>query len=206
MNLTDKQIDEFQAIFKKEYGKEMPREEAVESAHNLMNLMEVLFKSAHAELTRQERLKKEPKGFHIEGGDYTCSICHATISNDQTWYDKFGIKCLICQRAVEQKKVPGSVCKNRDSWYSDWELKDYYGIHYSQAKKLIREGVLKARIIPGPEKKPYFHLYLLKDNPGVLQPKPKAVIQRVGERGITLSETPKLTLGQKPSQLAKIPS
>jgi hypothetical protein len=198
MQLTDKQIAEFQAIYKKEYGKELPPEEARESAQNLVDLMELLVKCAHKDFLRQERLKKEPKGFHIEGQGYNCSICYASISDDETWYDKFGIKCLICQKAVEQKKVPGLVCKDRDSWYSNGELKDYYGIHFSQAMKLIRGGVLKARVVMGPSRKPYYYLYLLKDNPGVLQPKPKPVIERVGERGLSVSlEHPKMTLGRK---------
>ena len=198
MQLTDQQITEFQTIYKKEYGKELPPEESRESAQNLVDLMELLAKCAHKDFLRQERLKKEPKGFHIEGQGYNCSICYASISDDETWYDQFGIKCPICQKAVEQKKVPGSVCKDRDAWYSNGELKDYYGIHYSQAMKLIREGVLKVRVVMGPNRKPYYYLYLLKDNLGVLQSKPKPVIERVGERGITMSlEHPKLILGSR---------
>lgn len=198
MRLTDKQITDFQAIYKKEYGKELPPEEARESAQNLMDLIELLAKCAHKDFLRQERLKKEPKGFHIEGQGYNCSICYASISDDETWYDKFGIKCLICQKAVEQKKVSGSICKDRDSWYSGGELKDYYGIHHSQAMKLIREGVLKARVVVGPNHKPYYYLYLLKDNPGVLQPKPKPVVERVNGKTLAVSlEHQKLTLGSR---------
>ena len=200
MQLTDKQITEFQDLFEKEYGKKMSRQEATESAHNLINFMELMFKLAHKEKLRNDRLEKEPKGFHIEGQGYSCAVCGTSVSDNETWYDKHGIKCLICQKAINQKKIPGFVCKDKDSWYSGWELKEYYGIRHAQAQKLIREGALKARIVMGSNRKPYFYLYLLKDNPGVLQPKPKPVMERVGERGISMSlEQPKLVLGNKTS-------
>ena len=46
MNLTDKQITEFQQMFEKKYGKKMSRQEAEESAVNLLSFFELLYKIA----------------------------------------------------------------------------------------------------------------------------------------------------------------
>lgn len=55
------------------------------------------------------------------------------------------------------------------------ELQDYFGIKYQTARKLVRLGKLKARIVEGNNGKPYCYIFLIKDNPGVLGPKPKSI-------------------------------
>ncbi|MBU1083372.1 hypothetical protein KKE14_02970 [Patescibacteria group bacterium] len=172
MKLTDKQIKEYQTIFEKEYGEKIPREEAEESARNLINFMELMLKLAHKEHLRKQRLEKEPEGFHIEGQGYNCMICSNTISDQETWYDKYGIKCLICQEAVKKKKIPVSALKNRDSWYSDNELKWKLDIKRSTINRLIREGELKPRLILNSNGKTHCQLFLLKENPSLVAKKP----------------------------------
>ncbi len=36
---------------------------------------------------------------------YSCFICGASTQKDENWYDKWGIKCTICQDAINRKKV-----------------------------------------------------------------------------------------------------
>ena len=42
MKLTDDDIKEFQAIYKEEYGKEISKEEAYDSANKLIGLVKIL--------------------------------------------------------------------------------------------------------------------------------------------------------------------
>jgi len=44
MLLSEKAIKEFQDIFEKKYGKKLSREEAIESANNLLRFFELLYK------------------------------------------------------------------------------------------------------------------------------------------------------------------
>jgi len=71
MSLSKERIEEFKAIFKKEYGKELSDQEAYESATNLMNFAEVLYECAKKDYLRKQQLKKEPEGFHMTDGIYT---------------------------------------------------------------------------------------------------------------------------------------
>ena len=64
-------------------------------------------------------MKDNPRGFHLEGIGYTCFICRNSISNEETWYDKWGIKCSTCQKAIDKKIIPASVAKNENSWYQN---------------------------------------------------------------------------------------
>ncbi len=158
MEVTDKQIEEYQKIHKKEHGEDISREDAIESINNLIGFFSVLLKIDRKDKERQHRLKKEPKGFHIEGVGYSCCICGFNISNEETWYDKNGIKCLICQKALDKKLIPALVCRNKDSWYSIHELDYYFNIKSATVRRLIRQGKLKARIVPSENKKPYFYI------------------------------------------------
>jgi len=138
MSLSKKSIDEFKEIYKKEYGKELNDQEAYESATNLMGFVEVLYQCAVKDNQRKRQLKKEPEGFHLTDGIYNCSVCHAQVSGETSWYDKWSIKCLLCQKAIKEGLVPSFVCKDRDSWYAIWELERKFGIKHQTAKKMVR--------------------------------------------------------------------
>lgn len=92
-------------------------------------------------------------------------ICHATIAGEKTWYDKWGVKCLLCQKAIDTGAVPGFACRDRDSRYLTWQLKSDFNIHSSTARKMVREGKLKARIVMSENGYPYEYVFLKKDNP-----------------------------------------
>jgi hypothetical protein len=163
--LSQEQIDEFKEIFKKHYGKELSNEEAYESAHNLVNYFELLLDLYLTDLKRKKKLEKYPKGFHLEGEGYTCCICHTCISNKETWYNKNGIKCLPCQKALNKKIIPQSVCKDDKSWFFAYDLKSEQGLHYSTVQKMIREGKLKVKNIPSESGKGiHFQVFLVKEN------------------------------------------
>jgi len=194
MFLSERSINEFKEIYEKKFGKKLTQAEASESAHNLANFCKIIYDWGKEDYLRQLRLKKEPKGFHLTDGTYTCAICHESISGDSAWYDKFGIKCTTCQGAVEKRIIPGSICEKQDSWYDMWELDSYYDLKSSAVRKLIREEKLKARIVPTEDGKPHCYIFLIKDNLGVLHPKPESIVKQ-GEDGYISIHQPKLVFG-----------
>jgi hypothetical protein len=181
MELKDKTIKEFQEIYKKEYKKDISWEDAREGAYSLMHLAKLIYDQGLIEHERNLRLEKEPKGFHIEGEGYTCFICGDSISNEETWYDRWGIKCLTCQKAINKKIVPASMAKNKDSWYSPYDLKSRFNIDKYSMKRAIKNGVLKPRIVPSKSGGPHAYLFLIKDNKDTLPPKKLTESQLVSE-------------------------
>jgi len=160
MLLSEKSVEEFKEIYEKKFGENLTQAEASEAAHRLANFCEIIYDLAKEDYFRQLRLKKEPKGFHLDGGTHTCAICDTSISGDSTWYEKYGIKCTTCQRAIEKRIIPGSICEKQDSWYNMWELDSYYGLKSSTVRKLIREEKLKARIVLAEDGKPNYYVFL----------------------------------------------
>lgn len=164
--LSQKAVDEYREIFKKDYGKELTDSEAHDGAQRLFNFFEVIYEMSLREAKRKKRLEKEPKGFHLEedGKVYSCIVCHASISGKTGWWDLNGQKCLNCQRAVDKGVIPASVCKKRDSWYARWELASKFGIHSSTISRLIREGKLRAKNLTDESGAIYFQVFLTPEN------------------------------------------
>jgi hypothetical protein len=171
MSLSDKTVKKFKKILEKKTSKEVSWGEAEEGANNLAGFAEVLYKQANIEHGRKLKLKEKPRGFHLDGNGYTCSICRSSVSNEETWYDKWGIKCLICQKAIDKRIIPGSIAKNDNSWYSAYDLEDRFNIDKRAMRQAIKEGILKPRIVSNISGRPYVYLFLIKDNKEVLPPK-----------------------------------
>lgn len=177
MEPSEKCIKEFQEIYKKEYGKELSWKEAAEGARSLLGLAQIAYDSYREDCFRKRKLKDHPKGFHLDDGKtYSCLICRESISNERTWWDENGIKCLHCQKALDKKIIPKSVCKNDKSWYATWEFDYYFKIKTPTIQKFVRQGKLKSRIIPGINGGKHFELFLIKDNLGVLPEKPESYL------------------------------
>lgn len=183
MEISKERLEEFKKIFKKEYGKELTDEEAYEYASNLLGFFKVLLDIQIRDEMNKQRLKKEPKGFALTGSSYSCSICGRTVPANEMWYDKFGQKCLICQKAIDNKIIPGRLCEHSDSWYSMWEFDHYFGIKSATVRKLIRQEIIKARIVPEVS----CYVFIIKENTDILPPKKllKSRLVRVGEDTFT---------------------
>jgi len=170
MNISKERIDEFKETFKKEYGKELTDSEAYESAYNLLGFVEVLYNVHKREVQRKHRLRKEPQGFNLTDGIHECSICRQQQPEGQIWYDKWGITCATCRKAVQTGAVPSFVCNQKHSWYPMWQLEDKFGIKHPTARKLVREGKLKAKIVLSENGKPHEYIFLKKENPDLADP------------------------------------
>jgi len=201
MSLSKKAIDEFKEIYKKEYKKELNDAEASEAANNLVGLFKILYDCEAREQQRKHRLKKEPGGFHVDG-TYSCRICHRDVSGDESWYDEYGLKCLLCTKAVKEGAVPPFVCKDRDSWYAMWELDSKFKIKHPTARKLIRQGKLKARIVAYQDGKPYEYVFLKKENPDLVDPDRKSPARKSYDRNYNKIMDAKIKEEKKKSRKA----
>lgn len=172
MGLSDEAVNEFKEIFKKEHGKDLTDAEAREYGEQLVGFCKVVADAAFESWKKDQKLKQHPKGYRLEAtaGTYTCIICYNSITGSDVWWDQSGPKCDLCQKAIWKKIVPRSVCKGRlDSWYAIWQLEDKFGIKPPTARKLVREGKLKARIIPDDNGKPHYYVFLKKENPKLVE-------------------------------------
>jgi len=168
MPISEEHVTKFQKLYEEKYGEKLTRQEAYDVGSRLVNFFELLLKIDYRNRQRREKLKQYPKGFHLTGeGTYNCGICHCYVSDDQTWYDKWGIKCIPCQKATEQKIIPGRICHNDKLWYAMWEMDSYFKLKRQTVLKLVRQGVLKARIIPDSN----FYVFMISDNVDVLPSK-----------------------------------
>jgi hypothetical protein len=169
MPITDKNIQTAKEILEKDNGREFTEDEVRDTLADLKMLAGLAVKSAIEKVKMEKLLDESPKGFHYEGG--ICLICGSTNSKENSWFDKNGLKCMKCQKAIDSKVILGSIAKNKESWYSGIELELFFNLKNTDLKRLINLSILKARTIPGKGKKPHFQVFLIKENKDVLPPK-----------------------------------
>jgi len=166
----DKKIQEIKTILEKQHGREFTLDEAKEAFRSLSVLARISYDFISEELKRKELLKEHPKGYHIKEGG-TCIICGRHDKN--IWYDQYGLKCILCQKAINDKVLPIAITEdvNRETWYSTLDLETYFNIKSADLKKYIKTSILKARTVPGRGKSIYLQVFLIKENKDVLPPK-----------------------------------
>ncbi|MFA6528363.1 MAG: hypothetical protein WCT46_02375 [Candidatus Gracilibacteria bacterium] len=123
------------------------------------------------EESRIEKLKQNPKGFHLEGTGYTCFICRQSTLKDDNWYDEWGIKCLVCQKAIDSGEIPARIAKDKDSWYSKYDLEHDFCFKPNTIRKLVKDGVLKERVVSYYGKGIHCQVFLIDENKDFLPPK-----------------------------------
>lgn len=176
MMLSDKSVQDFREIFKKEYNKELTDDEARESAQNLYNVYELLFDLAMVQLRREKRLKTEKiKGFYLDAGHfYSCNICGETREGNEIWWSTKGNHCADCWHNIQNKVIPDLANDSDNKVYiKDWQLKSYYGIHPMTSKKMRRLGELVGRDLKRKDGTTYCTVYLVKENINFLKAHPK---------------------------------
>lgn len=164
--LRETDYQKFKDICDKEGIKYESDFEMRQSADNLIRFFEVLIEIEQKERARKRRLETESKGFSMSGKGRNCGLCGRGVYDEDGWYDKWGFKCMNCQKAVDKKQIPGSLCGDYDhkKCITDSSLSYKSGLHVQTIRKLIRHGKINARPIPqGP------YTILRKDNPGILK-------------------------------------
>lgn len=167
MELSEERIEEMKKLLEKHSGKEVTWAEAEEGLRNLVNLVELMWDIWRRDEKRKKRLEAEPDGFALEGS-YSCFICGHT---GDIWYDKYGYSCPPCLAARKKRIIPVAAYRDRNSWYAMWELEHYLGIKSPTARKMIRQGTLKARVVLGEQKRVHYYLFLVNENVGLLPKK-----------------------------------
>lgn len=173
--LSDKAVQEFKDIYKKEYRVELPDDKARDYSERLTAFAKILIDQATIEHRRKKRLEKEPKGFCLDDneGIYNCRVCHQYVSGKNAWWDLNGVKCLDCQRNIKEGVIPAEICQNDELWIKDWQLNYDYSIHSSTVRKLRREGLLHGRDLKRKDGAVYFTVYLVSENREFLKKYPK---------------------------------
>src|SRR5688572_2840677 len=109
MELTEKEKQKIKAVLEKQHGREFSWEETTKAAGDIQFFARVLFGMAEEEMKRQNKLKESPEGFHLEDKGYTCQLCGSSASYENSWYDKYGLKCMVCQDAINKRIIPASI-------------------------------------------------------------------------------------------------
>ncbi len=123
------------------------------------------------EKLREEKLKKNPEGFHLEGQGYTCFICGDSTPEGDNWYDQYGIKCLVCQKAIDNGEVPASLASDKDSWYTKYDIERSFNVKGPTLRKWIRQGIIKPRIVSHYGQGVHCEVFIIEDNKDFLPPK-----------------------------------
>lgn len=158
--------DELAELIRKDYerkGQPISDSDAQEAARNLVGYFDLLYKVSIRIARLDRRLKTEPDGFPIDS-QHSCILCSRSIDATNGWYHRGGQRCLTCHKAIIGGVVPPFVLWARDSYFMTWKLKDF-GVHPATARKMVRKGRLKARIIMGDNGRPYEYIFLKKENP-----------------------------------------
>ena len=140
--VSDKSVEKFKELCEKKGIKYETEAEYREAMHNLVGFVDLLVEMDMAQRALKKRLETEPKGFSVEGKGRNCSLCGSSVYEGDVWYDKWGFKCMKCQRCIS--------------------LSYKAKLHTQTIRKLIRNGSIKARPIPnGP------YMIFRKDNPNL---------------------------------------
>lgn len=128
-----------------------------------------------------EKLEANPKGFILEGIGRTCAICGNGSREDGSWYDKYGVKCLVCQKAIDEGEIPASLAKDKDGWYTKYDLERAFNLKSQTLKKWVKEGIIKSRIVSHYGNGVHTELFLIEDNKDFLPPKKMVKSQSISE-------------------------
>ena len=142
-----------------------------EEKFQLMQLVDIMKEFKEKEKARDEKLKLNPNGFHLEDSGYTCAICGHGTQDGNNWYDKWGIKCLVCQKAIDNGEIPASIAKFKDTWYTKYDIESKFNIKGQTISMWGRKGIIKARTVTNYGKGVHVELFLIEDNKDFLPPK-----------------------------------
>lgn len=180
MALSKERMDELKAVMEKD-GKEVSEEEVENAARSLEGLAQIFVDSYFEDKRRQKKLEDFPKGYTLDGVGYSCFICGNGTKAGENWYDKYGIKCLICQKAIDRKEIPATIAKSRDAWYTDYELDSRFNLNRKARNAWVKNGLLKVRNVTGENGGVHVRLFLIKDNKDFLPPKKMTESRMVAE-------------------------
>ncbi|WP_225872763.1 helix-turn-helix domain-containing protein [Pedobacter frigoris] len=136
-------------------------------------LANIIVESTMRELDDLNKLEKSPGGYHYEEKK-ACVICGTVVSGEMSWYDRNGLKCIHCQKAINEQVIPYWVTKSKDSFYTEIQLELDFGMKGKVLNAFKKAGLIHSRVIPKAEGTgKHFELFLRSDNRDFLPPHKK---------------------------------
>jgi hypothetical protein len=158
-------------ILEKERGGNVSELEVEECESFLKLLAELTIDHLETEIKWELKLEQYPAGFKLDGDGRICCICSQPIGKGNGWYDKLGLKCIVCQKALVDRAIPVSLLKNKDSFYTETELNILFNMERRVLDCWIRKGIVSVRVIKGLDDKIHMRLFLQRDNKNFFPPK-----------------------------------
>ena len=160
---------EAMAIFEK-HGNPITEEDAGKVLDFMDKMVRLAMDQYHREAKWEAELQDHPEGFVFDESGYGCRICGS--GTKEGWYDRFGLKCQLCQKAVDQGIIPGEVTRDATLYYNEYELERDFNLAGKALTEWLRQGILKARTITGSNgRSRHYRIFLLEDNAAFLPPK-----------------------------------
>ncbi|WP_214072604.1 helix-turn-helix transcriptional regulator [Mucilaginibacter sp. dw_454] len=154
----------------KKQGTELSEEDAEKISDFMYQMAQISLKQAMRQVRRDNKLERYPKGYPLSGKSFTCWLCHHG-GDGRMWYDRFGLKCMPCQHAVEQGIVPGEITQDDTLFYSEFDLEHYFSLKGKALREWIKKGLLKPRTITRENgKSKHYQVFLMSEHEGFLPP------------------------------------
>lgn len=159
MAITDQSLQKYKEILERDSKRKWSDDEVRDAVERMTQFCTLIIDMYREEKQKERKLEEFPNGYHLEDrdGQYYCRICYRYIEGKDTWYDKYGLKCMDCQRNIDNGVIPREIYKDEDLWFKNWQLKSDLGIHPQTAKKLVRE-------LKDEEERTYFKVYLVNEH------------------------------------------
>lgn len=165
--ITPESLEHLRRIMRSDYDAELSDKELAELAQSVIRLHRTALKFRMRRKSIERLLILFPEGYEVPDYQGRCEVCGSYPSQDFHWIDKTGVKCAPCYRSFRRRAVPQVAATDRDSWYSDEEIQEFFLIKPKKINRLIEKRILVAREIKGSG----FRLFMCADNPTFLPPR-----------------------------------
>lgn len=179
----ENQINEFEKLYLKIFGKASLNITTRYQITQLKHLADMWIDEYFDKLAMNHRLEREPKGFHLDKNGKSCCICGRHMKAESSWFDKIGLRCITCKKAIDDKVIPENACRHKENWYTEEEFKEIFEVDDQTIEKIIKSGELKPRnIIALDGKSLWFRIFIDKENTEVKYEYAIKMLTRLNER------------------------
>jgi hypothetical protein len=153
-------------------GREVTDKEVDKVAQFMRSLSHIGIDQYLEESRREEKLHLFPGGYPFDKDGASCGICGLPAPINKSWYDKYGLKCEECQRAVNDGIIPGEITGHADLYYSDHDLNRYFNLDDKAVNRWIKKGLLCPKVITKMNGRgKHYRVFMLSEHTKLLPPK-----------------------------------
>jgi hypothetical protein len=116
MAVTDKSLQKYKKMLERDTKRKWSDDETRDAVERVKQFCSIIIDMHKEQILKEMKLEEFPNGYHLEDreGQYHCRICYRYIQGKDTWYDKNGIKCMDCQKNIDDGTIPEEICNNED--------------------------------------------------------------------------------------------